>query len=264
MRQTPDDGRRYARPAGAGKALLFGVPIDNLTLEETLDRVEDMIRSGTTHQHVVVNVDKIVKLQSDPELRSAVLDCDLINADGQPIVWASRFLRQPLKERVTGIDLFGALIRRCAERGFRPYLLGAKQEVVGKVAEILKAKHPNLQLAGLRNGYWSQDEEPQVVALIQAARPDVLFVAMSSPKKEIFLRKWKDGLRVPFVMGVGGTFDVVAGLVNRAPVWMQRCGLEWLYRLAQEPRRMWRRYLVEDMAFLGLCWREWLVVRRRR
>jgi N-acetylglucosaminyldiphosphoundecaprenol N-acetyl-beta-D-mannosaminyltransferase len=246
------------------RVVLFGVPIDNLTLEETLDRIEEMIHSGTTHQHVVVNVDKIVKFQCDLELRAAILDCDLINADGQPIVWASRLLQEPLKERVTGIDLFEALVRRCAARGLRPYLLGARQEVVERVAEILRAKHPNLQFAGLRNGYWSKDEEPKVVAGIKAAHPDVLFVAMSSPKKEIFLRKWKDELWVPFVMGVGGTFDVVAGLVKRAPVWMQRCGLEWFYRLAQEPRRLWRRYLVEDMAFVRLFFREWCALHRKK
>ncbi len=244
------------------KVVLFGVPIDNLTLPETADRIEGMIRSGRTHQHVVVNVDKIVKLQRDPELRRAILDCDLISADGQPIVWASRVLDKPLKERVTGIDLFAAVVERCAERGFRPYLLGARQEVVEKVAEILKSRHVTLQLAGWRNGYWSADEESVVVAEVKSARSDVLFVAMGSPKKELFVRKWKAELQVPFVMGVGGTFDVVAGMVKRAPNWMQRCGLEWLYRLIQEPGRMWRRYLVEDMAFFALLWREWRTSRR--
>jgi len=248
----------------ASKVVLFGVPIDNLTLEETLDRIEDMVRSGTTHQHVVVNVDKIVKLQTDPELRRAILDCDLINADGQPIVWASRILQRPLKQRVTGIDLFEALVSRCAARGFHPYLLGARQEVVERVAGLLKAKNPSLQLAGFRNGYWSPEEERSVVAQVKASNPDVLFVAMSSPKKELFLRKWKNELRVPFVMGVGGTFDVVAGLVKRAPVWMQRCGLEWFYRLSQEPGRLWRRYLVDDMAFLALLFREWRALRSRK
>jgi N-acetylglucosaminyldiphosphoundecaprenol N-acetyl-beta-D-mannosaminyltransferase len=117
-------------------------------------------------------------------------------------------------------------------------------------------------MAGFRNGYWTPEEEPAVVEEISKTRPDILFVAMSSPKKELFLGKWKGQLRVPFVMGVGGTFDVVAGLVKRAPKWMQRCGLEWSYRLAQEPRRMWRRYLVEDMAFFGLLWREWRTRRK--
>jgi N-acetylglucosaminyldiphosphoundecaprenol N-acetyl-beta-D-mannosaminyltransferase len=250
--------------SATSRVVLFGVPIDNLTLGETVDRIEQLIRSGPTHQHAVVNVDKIVKLQSDVKLREAILDCDLINADGQPIVWASRLLGKPLKERVTGIDLFSALIRRCAERGFHPYLLGAHQEIVEEVGRRLCAKHPGLHIAGLRNGYWTSAEEPALVAAIRDARPDVLFVAMSSPKKELFLRKWKGELRTPFVMGVGGTFDVVAGFVNRAPKWLQRCGLEWLYRLAQEPGRLWRRYLVEDMRFLKLFLQEWRATRRQR
>jgi N-acetylglucosaminyldiphosphoundecaprenol N-acetyl-beta-D-mannosaminyltransferase len=241
---------------------LFGVPIDNLTLEETLERVEEMMRDGGVHQHVVVNVDKIVKLQSDAQLRRAILDCDLINVDGQPIVWASRLLGRPLKVRVTGTDLFDALVARSAQRGWRPFLLGATQEVVEKAAQVLMKKHPALQLAGWRNGYWSAEEEKNVVAEIRKANPDILFVGMSSPKKEIFLARWKSELRVPFVMGVGGTFDVVAGKVKRAPLWMQRSGLEWLYRLLQEPRRMWRRYLVEDMAFFPLVWREWRASRK--
>ena len=243
---------------------IFGVHIDNLTLAETVDRIEEMIQSGTTHQHAVVNVDKIVKLQRDAELRDALLDCDLINADGQPVVWASRLLGQPLRERVTGVDLFAALIARCAQRGYRPFLLGAKQGVVERAAEILRAAHPGLQIAGYLNGYWKPEEEEAVVAKIRAAKPDILFVAMSSPKKEFFLRQWKAQLQIPFVMGVGGTVDVVAGVVQRAPTWMQRCGLEWLFRLLQEPRRMWRRYLVEDMAFFGLLLREWRAQRRQR
>jgi N-acetylglucosaminyldiphosphoundecaprenol N-acetyl-beta-D-mannosaminyltransferase len=245
------------------KVVLFGVPIDNLTMDETIARIDEMIRSGQPHQHVVVNVDKIVKLQRDPELREAILSCDLINADGQPVVWASRLLQHPLKERVTGVDLFSKLIAHCAEKGYRPYLLGARQEVVTKVAGILKSRHPRLQLAGARNGYWTPAEEADLVAGIQQTRADVLFVAMSSPKKELFLKRWKNELRVPFVMGVGGTFDVVAGVVKRAPIWMQRYGLEWFYRLLQEPRRMWRRYLIEDMAFLGLFLREWWKPRPR-
>jgi N-acetylglucosaminyldiphosphoundecaprenol N-acetyl-beta-D-mannosaminyltransferase len=239
------------------KAILFGVPIDNLTLEETVGRVESMIHEGGTHQHVVVNVDKIVKLQNDLELRNAVLSCDLINADGQPIVWASRLLQRPLKERVTGVDLFDSLVARCAEKGYQPYLLGARQEIVEKVVEVLKLRHPNLKIAGYRNGYWQPAEEAQVVQEIKRAQPQMLFVAMGSPKKEIFLNRWKAELQTPFVMGVGGTFDVVAGLVRRAPLWMQKCGLEWFFRLIQEPRRMWRRYLVDDMAFFGLVLREW-------
>ena len=237
------------------KAILFGVPIDNLTLEETVGRVETMIREGGTHQHVVVNVDKIVKLQRDPELRKAVLSCDLINADGQPIVWASRFLQHPIKERVTGVDLFDSLVARCAEKGYRPYLLGARQEIVERVVEVLKQRHPALKIAGYRNGYWQPAEEAEVVQGIKRTQPQMLFVAMGSPKKEIFLNKWKAELQTPFVMGVGGTFDVVAGLVKRAPRWMQECGLEWFFRLIQEPRRLLLRYLVTNSRFVCLVLR---------
>jgi N-acetylglucosaminyldiphosphoundecaprenol N-acetyl-beta-D-mannosaminyltransferase len=239
------------------KVTLFGITVNNLTMKETVDRIEAMIGDGGIHQHVVMNVDKIVKMESNPNLRAAVLDCDLINADGQPIIWVSRLLQSPLKERVTGIDLFDVLIARCAEHGLRPYLVGARQEVVAKTVEVLKRKYPKLQFAGWRDGYWSAEEEAGVVQEIRKARPDVLCMAVGSPKQELFLRKWKKEMQVPFVMGVGGSFDVTAGVLKRAPRWMQDSGLEWLFRLAQEPRRLWRRYLIEDMAFFRLVWREW-------
>jgi N-acetylglucosaminyldiphosphoundecaprenol N-acetyl-beta-D-mannosaminyltransferase len=245
----------------AEKVTLFGVPVNNLTMRETVDCIEAMVGDGKVHQHVVINVDKIVKMESNQALRAAVLDCDLINVDGQPIIWASRILQSPLEERVTGIDLFDVLIARCAERGFRPYLLGARQDVVAKTVDVLKAKYPKLQLAGWRNGYWSANEEHAVVQEIKKVRPDVLCMAVGSPKQELFLCKWKKEMQVPFVMGVGGSFDVTAGVLKRAPRWMQDSGLEWLFRLAQEPRRLWRRYLKEDMAFFRLVWREW---RKRR
>jgi N-acetylglucosaminyldiphosphoundecaprenol N-acetyl-beta-D-mannosaminyltransferase len=241
----------------ADKVTLFGVPVSNLTMQGTADRIEAMVGDGKVHQHVVINVDKIVKMESNQALRAAVLDCDLITVDGQPIIWASRILQSPIEERVTGIDLFDVLMARCAERGFRPYLLGARQEVVAKTVDVLKIRYPKLQLAGWRNGYWSPDEEHAVVQQVKNARPDVLCMAAGSPKQELFLSKWKKEMQVPFVMGVGGSFDVTAGVLKRAPRWMQDSGLEWLYRLAQEPRRLWRRYLKEDMAFFRLVWREW-------
>ena len=249
------------RAPSTEKVMLFGVPVSNLTMRETVDCIEAMVGDGKVHQHVVINVDKIVKMESNQALRAAVLDCDLITVDGQPVIWASRILQSPIGERVTGIDLFDVLIARCAERGFRPYLLGARQDVVAKTVDVLKAKYPKLQLAGWRNGYWSASEEHVVVQDIKNVRPDVLCMAVGSPKQELFLGKWKKEMQVPFVMGVGGSFDVTAGVLKRAPKWMQDSGLEWLFRLAQEPRRLWRRYLKEDMAFFRLVWREW---RKRR
>ncbi len=243
--------------ASSEKVTLFGVPIDNLTMAEVVDRIETMIGDGGIHQHVVVNVDKIVKMESNPDLRATVLSCDLITVDGQPVIWVSRFLQCPIKERVTGVDLFNALMARCAERGLRPYLLGARQEIVAKVVDVLKARYPKLDFAGWRNGYWGPDDEDKIVQEIKRAKPDMLCMAVGSPKQELFLGKWKQEMHVPFVMGVGGSFDVTAGVLRRAPQWMQRFGLEWLYRLAQEPRRLWRRYLNEDLAFFRLVWREW-------
>ena len=236
----------------------MGCAVDNLNMEETLRQVDGFIRSGKPHQHVVVNVDKIVKASRDPGLRQIINDCDLINADGMPVVWASRLLGKPLKERVTGIDLFEALMKRSAEQGWRVFLLGAREEVVSGVARIYPARYPGLTLAGYRNGYWTPEEEEGVVAAIAATRPDILFVAISSPKKEAFLARYQEAMKVPFAMGVGGTFDVAVGLVSRAPVWMQKAGLEWFYRFLQEPRRMFRRYFIDDMAFVALFAREWI------
>jgi N-acetylglucosaminyldiphosphoundecaprenol N-acetyl-beta-D-mannosaminyltransferase len=236
---------------------LMGCSIDNLTMEETLQTVEGFIHTGKPHQHVVVNVDKLVKASRDPELRRIINDCALVNVDGMPVVWASRLLGRPLKERVAGCDLFEALMRRAGEKGWRVFLLGAKEEVVSKVASTYRHKYPDLVLAGYRNGYWKGEaEEADVVEQIRAARPDLLFVAISSPKKEQFLGRWQAEMKVPFAMGVGGTFDVAIGHVKRAPLWMQKSGLEWFYRFLQEPRRMFRRYFIEDMAFLWLFLKE--------
>lgn len=236
---------------------LMGCYIDNLSMEETLQVIERFVASGRPHQHVVVNVDKLVKAQRDPGLRQIINDCALINVDGMPVVWASRLLGKPLKERVAGVDLFDALMQRAALRGWRVYLLGAKEEVVSRVREIYAQRYPALVFAGHRNGYWKPEEEEGVVREIEAARADLLFVAISSPKKEQFLGAYQERMRVPFAMGVGGTFDVAAGKVKRAPTWMQKWGLEWFYRFLQEPRRMFRRYFVEDMAFIGLFMKEW-------
>jgi N-acetylglucosaminyldiphosphoundecaprenol N-acetyl-beta-D-mannosaminyltransferase len=236
---------------------LMGCQVDNLSMEETLGRIEQFIQSGRPHQHVVVNVDKLVKASRDPQLRQIINDCALINADGMPVVWASRLLGKPLKERVAGVDLFEALMRRAGEKGWRVFLLGAREEVVGKVAETYQRKYPRLVLAGYRNGYWKGEaEELDVVRQVRDSRADLLFVAISSPKKEQFLGRYQAEMKIPFAMGVGGTFDVAIGRVKRAPVWMQKSGLEWFYRFLQEPRRMFRRYFIEDMAFIWLFIKE--------
>jgi N-acetylglucosaminyldiphosphoundecaprenol N-acetyl-beta-D-mannosaminyltransferase len=205
---------------------------------------------------VVVNVDKLVKASRDPELRRIINGCALINADGMPVVWASRLLGKPLKERVAGIDLFEALMRRAGDKGWRVFLLGAREEVVRAVRDTYLRRYPQLVIAGYRNGYWSEQDEPAVVEQVQSSRADLLFVAISSPKKEQFLGRYQAAMRIPFARGVGGTFDVAIGRVKRAPLWMQRAGLEWFYRFLQEPRRMFRRYFIDDLAFVWLLIKE--------
>jgi N-acetylglucosaminyldiphosphoundecaprenol N-acetyl-beta-D-mannosaminyltransferase len=235
---------------------MMGCEIDNLTMEQTLQKIDGFIQSGLPHQHVVVNVDKLVKASHDAELRRIINDCALVNVDGMPVVWASRLLDKPLKERVAGVDLFEALMQRSARTGWRVFLLGAREEVVSEVKRQYELKYPGLTVAGYRNGYWKPEEEAGVVEQIREAKADLLFVAISSPKKEHFLGQYQAHMKIPFAMGVGGTFDVAVGRVKRAPLWMQRNGLEWFYRFLQEPRRMFRRYFIEDMAFVWLFLKE--------
>ncbi|WP_229519723.1 WecB/TagA/CpsF family glycosyltransferase [Massilia oculi] len=225
-------------------------------MEETLERVEDFVRARRPHQHVVVNVDKLVKASRDEDLRRIINACDLVNVDGMPVVWASRLLGKPLKERVAGIDLFEALMRRAADKGWRVFLLGARPDVVREVAATYARRYPALVLAGVRDGYWQgKDAEAGVVRQVRDSRADLLFVAISSPMKERFLGLYQAEMRIPFAMGVGGSFDVATGRVKRAPAWMQKAGLEWFFRFLQEPRRMFRRYFIDDMAFI------WLVIK---
>jgi N-acetylglucosaminyldiphosphoundecaprenol N-acetyl-beta-D-mannosaminyltransferase len=231
---------------------ICNIPVDVLTMEETIERINKAIDEKRRLHHVVVNAAKIVNAQKDEALRNSIVNCDIINADGQSIVWASRFLRRPLPERVTGIDLMESLIEASFKRNYKVFFLGAREEVLKKVVKKYSRENsPNI-IAGYRNGYFSKNEEPEVARQIAESNADILFVAMSSPKKEIFLETYKDVIKTPFIMGVGGSFDVVSGLVKRAPRWMQKSGLEWFYRFLQEPRRMWKRYLYGNASFVFL------------
>lgn len=228
---------------------VMGCPVDPLTMEQTLQRVRELIADGGPHQHMAVNANKLVMMHSDPELARVVRESSLINADGSGVVLASRFLGHPLPARVTGVDLFDHLMGLCRDEGYRPFLLGAKQEVLERCANNVLARYPGLELAGMRNGYFTEEEERLVAEQIRESKADMLFVAISSPKKEKFLGTWLEQMRVPFCMGVGGTFDVFAGKTPRAPEWVQQAHMEWAFRLAQEPRRMWKRYLVSNTKF---------------
>jgi N-acetylglucosaminyldiphosphoundecaprenol N-acetyl-beta-D-mannosaminyltransferase len=228
---------------------LLNCPFDALDLEQTMTVIVRFIEERHPRQHVVINVAKLVDMRKDLELRSIIESCDLINADGMPIVWASKLLGRPLPCRIAGVDLFQHLVRLCAEKGYRPFFFGAREWVVQKVIETLVTRYPELNIAGFRNGYFKSDEELEIASTIRDSNADILFVGFSSPTKEKFLKRWMSVMNVPFSMGVGGSFDIIAGRTKRAPEWMQRSGLEWFYRLLQEPERMWKRYLVTNILF---------------
>ncbi|WP_118976669.1 WecB/TagA/CpsF family glycosyltransferase [Taibaiella koreensis] len=235
---------------------LMDCPIHSLTMAETVDRIDKAIAGKKPLHHVVVNVAKLVNMQRNPELKASVVASDIINADGQGVVWAARLLGRPLPERVAGIDLMGNLVALAHDKNYRIFFFGAKEEVVKKVVEKYSEQYSPAIIAGYRNGYYTAADEPSIAESIAASDADILFVAITSPKKEIFLNQYKDIIQTPFIMGVGGSFDVVSGITKRAPLWMQRAGLEWFFRVLQEPRRMWKRYLVTNTLFLGYLVRE--------
>ena len=230
---------------------LLGSYVDNVTMAETIARVEEIMIAKTPTQHVVINASKINLMKKDQKLAAIVNAAPLINADGASILLAGKLLNTPLKERVTGIDLFVQLLQVNEDKGYRPYFFGATEEVVQTVIKKVKQGYPNLDIAGYRNGYFSEEESPDIAADIRKSGADMVFVAFSSPMKEYWIDTYKEAMGATFVMGVGGSFDILAGKTKRAPEWMQAAHLEWLYRLLQEPRRMFKRYLVGNLTFLG-------------
>ena len=236
---------------------LFGCEFDRVSLDEAVAQVEGYIAQGTLHQGCGVNVDQLVKMKDSETFKEIIGKCDLVTADGTPVVWASRLFGKALPERVAGIDLFEALLPVAAKKGYRVYLLGAKEESLQAAKAEYLRRHPGLQIVGARNGYYKREDEPEIAADIKAKGAQLLFIAISSPKKEEFVDRNREALaNVPFILGVGGSFDIAAGFVKRAPGWMGKVGVEWLYRFAQEPKRMGRRYFIEDAAFLGMVAKE--------
>jgi N-acetylglucosaminyldiphosphoundecaprenol N-acetyl-beta-D-mannosaminyltransferase len=231
---------------------LLGCPVDVLTMAETVGQARAAMRNRTRLHHVALNVAKLVKMRSDPVLCSDVMGSDIVGIDGMGIVLALRWFGVPVKERVAGIDLFQRILAVCAAEGFRPFLLGATPDVLHRAAEVIVTQLPPIQLAGMRDGYFGLDHDEQVVEQIRDSRADCLFIAMPTPRKERFLAAYRNRLSVPFIMGVGGSLDVIAGHVRRAPPVMQSMGLEWLYRVYQEPRRMWWRYVKTNTLFAGI------------
>ncbi|MFG3200938.1 WecB/TagA/CpsF family glycosyltransferase [Streptomyces sp. NPDC048192] len=242
----------------SARRTLFGVQLDPLTMDETVRRCLEAVRDDRQLEIGVVNAAKLVNMRRDPRLARAVSGCDLVLADGQAVVWAGRILRAPLPERVAGIDLFLRLLAEAESAGIAVYFLGARQDVLEEMLRRVAVRFPALRVAGSRNGYFDDSEQGQVADAVARSGAHMLFLGMTSPKKEIFTAGYgaRTGARV--VHGVGGSFDILAGVTRRAPRSWQRWGLEWLYRALQEPRRLGRRYLSTNAAFVLMTAREFL------
>jgi N-acetylglucosaminyldiphosphoundecaprenol N-acetyl-beta-D-mannosaminyltransferase len=235
---------------------ILGTPIDNMTMQQTLNLIDQAIEKNQRVSHTVVNAGKIVLMHRDAQLKQSVVNADIINADGQGVVWASRILGQPIVERVTGIDLMDNLVELAYRKNYKIFFFGAKDVVLNKVVEHYSNTYSKDIVAGYRNGYFKKSDERAIAQQIADSGAHMLFVAITSPLKENFLYENRDLLKsINFTMGVGGSFDVVAGYVKRAPKWMQLSGLEWAFRVYQEPKRMFKRYMVGNWKFMMLVLR---------
>ena len=234
--------------------MLMDIPIDNITMDEAVQRIFDAAASYTpqspsSHMHFV-NAHCINTAAVNEEYRQALIRADAVFPDGSGIRKAGTMLGVPVKDNVNGTDMFPLLCRRCAEQGMRMYLLGAKPGAAEKTGRWA-AEHAGKEvIAGTRDGYFSPEEEQAVIDAVNASRPDILLTAMGVPRQELWLHMHRDALKVPVCMGVGGLFDFYSETIPRAPLWMRRGGIEWVWRLMMEPGRMWRRYIIGNAVFL--------------
>jgi N-acetylglucosaminyldiphosphoundecaprenol N-acetyl-beta-D-mannosaminyltransferase len=259
-------------PPPRRRLYIGGVPIDAIDLNGAISAVFDLVSRGDGGAVFTPNVDHVVEFTHNPELREAYLAADLSLADGMPVVWVSRLLGHRLRERVAGSDLVLPLLRRAAESGKRVFLLGGQEGVAALAARRLGQSVPGLQIAGTLAPRIDMREpaslRADVVKAVAATRPDLVVVGLGAPKQELWIHESREALRPAVLLGLGASIDFLAGTVPRAPVWMSRAGLEWAYRLAREPRRLWRRYLVKDPEFALIVLRtlreQRLSARRRR
>lgn len=229
---------------------------DPCSTVETIEAVTQAIYAGERGVLCTVNVAILMMMRSDPRLQRFVDTARWTVADGQPLVWASRLGPKPLPERVTGVDLIDLLCARAARDGFGVYLLGANIGTVRRAAEVLRARHRGLDIRGIADGYFSPEQAADRARAVKESGAGLLFVAMGAPRQEQFIEEQWERLGARVVIGVGGSFEIIAGQRKRAPAILQHAGLEWAFRLAQEPRRLFKRYLFTNSRFLGLMFRE--------
>jgi N-acetylglucosaminyldiphosphoundecaprenol N-acetyl-beta-D-mannosaminyltransferase len=240
--------------------ILNGV-FDPITLPETVQRASALIKARQRGTICTVNVAILMMMREDPRLQAFVDRAAIVVADGEPLVWTSRVLGQALPERVAGVDLVDELSAEAEREGYGVYLLGAHRSTVDRVAERIRKRHRNIRMCGVADGYFSAAEAGERAKAIADSGAHLLIVGMGVPKQEWFLEEHWEKLGVNVAIGVGGSFDVLAGLRRRAPINVQRVGMEWAFRLAQEPRRLWKRYLATNSTFIYHVSRE-LLARR--
>jgi N-acetylglucosaminyldiphosphoundecaprenol N-acetyl-beta-D-mannosaminyltransferase len=242
---------------------ILGCPFDVITEKDTVELVFEWVRASERKAHhiITVNVAILMMAKEDVELSRAIDRADLVVVDGKPLVWTSRWVGSPVPERVSGVDLMRRLLEVGNERGLSVFLLGTTQERLEVLERVVRAQYPNVTIAGTRNGYFKPTDYAAVTKQIREAHADLLLVGMPAPFKEIWCEEQREALATPVILGVGGAFDVMAGFVPRAPRIMQEAGLEWAWRLAMEPKKLWKRYLVTNSAFAFLLGRT-LVARK--
>ena len=240
---------------------ICNVNIDNITFIEAIKNVEDLVLKRRNVYVITPNVDHIVNINKDDEFKRIYNEAALVLPDGMPLIWAAKLLGRPLKEKISGSDLFLKLCKMSFNKGYKVYFLGGREKAAEKSAEILKIMYPGIQIAGIYCPRFGFENDPaennKITEMIKAAKPDILFVGIGSPKQEKWIYKHKNEYRVPVSIGVGAAFDFMSGMIRRAPVWMQKAGLEWFWRLMMEPKRLWKRYLIDDPVFF------WLVLKQK-
>jgi N-acetylglucosaminyldiphosphoundecaprenol N-acetyl-beta-D-mannosaminyltransferase len=251
--------------SGASRIDLLGCPFDLVGMQATVEQCLAWC-AGPRQSHTVItmNAALLCGIRRDADLGAACRGGDLIVADGVPVVWTSRLAGRPLPERVAGVDLTVKLLEAAAQRGLSVYFLGAKAEVLEKLVALCRRDYPGLVIAGWRDGYFKPSDHEAIVAEIARLAPHMLFVGMPSPFKEVWAERHRGALGVPVIAGVGGTFDVLTGVVRRAPRLLQAIGMEWSWRLAMEPRKMWKRYLYTNTEFIRLAVQEIFRLRLNR
>jgi len=239
---------------------LLGIEIDNLDMKESIYKIEELIKISKYSMVFTPNTQRLIGAQKDKNVKKIYDHADLLIPDGMSIIWASKILGNQLKERVAGSDLFPLFCKAAVKSGYKLFFLGAEPGIADKAKELLTMQNPGIKIVGTYSppyGFENHLEEiNKIIGIIKKRQPDVLFIGLGFPKEEKFVWKYKNEYRAPVSIGIGATFDFIAGKVKRAPKWMQSCGLEWFWRLIQEPRRLWKRYLIGNTVFIWLVFKE--------